>query len=461
MLRWLKRLFFVCLFGGIAGAIVYGFLPKPVPVDVARVTRGTLSVTVNEDGKTRLHDRYVISAPLAGRLHRIKVRPGDLIAVPVAPEQPPDSVVSDNSDSPLPPNNGNGHGVGSKSPQTLPRDIGESAVSAAYSSEATPFTELAVIEPSDPALLDSRQIAQAELKVKAVERSILSAGTARERASLALEWAKSDLDRRRGLTGKGASTKQDLEDAELLVRTRTAELNAAKFAEEISKYEFELAQAALLRSRPISPGEADKWQLRIRSPIDGVVLKVFQESETIVQIGTPLLEVGDPRDLEVEIDVLSSDAVKIRPGQTVWLKHWGGERPLSAHVRLVEPQGFLKLSALGVEEQRVHVIAQFDEPYSARPTLGDGYRVEAEVVIWEKDDVVKVPTGALFREGNDRDSNVWAVFIVDGEVACKRTVKIGRRSGLEAEVLEGLLEGEKVIVHPSDRIADQKAVAPR
>ena len=217
------------------------------------------------------------------------------------------------------------------------------------------------------------------------------------------------------------------------------------------------------------PEDAEKWQLRLQSPINGLVMKVIQESETIVQQGTPLLEVGDPRDLEIDIEVLSTDAVKIRPGQTVWLKHWGGEKPLQAHVRLVEPSGYLKLSALGVEEQRVHVIAQFDTPYAERPTLGDGYRVEAEIVLSEKDDVLKVPTGALFRENSSVHSEPtdkptadhWAVFVVEKGLAVKRRIEVGRRNGLEAEVLNGLNESDLVIVHPSDRIQNQIQVLPR
>jgi HlyD family secretion protein len=468
VLRWFKRLFWLSVAGGIISAVVYGFMPKPIPVDTARVTRGTLSVTVNEDGKTRLRDRYIISAPLAGRLHRISVRPGDSVETPLEADFSPMPVATD---SPLNDEHGGANGNGnsdsgdkedtpnnrersSKTPGK-PREFEPAGFSLA-SGQTTPWRELAVIDPLDPGLLDSRQITQAELRVKAAESTVKNAGATRERASLALEWATVEWNRKKKLKGQGASASQELEDAEMSQRTRNQELNAAKFSEEIAKYELEVARAALLRSRPLAPEDAEKWQLRLVSPINGVVLRVLQESETVVQVGTPLIEVGDPRDLEVEIDVLSTDAVKIRPGQAAWLEHWGGDRPLSAHVRLVEPQGFLKLSSLGVEEQRVHVIAVFDEAYDARPTLGDGYRVEAKVVIWEMPDVVKVPTGALFREGDD-----WAVFIVDGEHARKCRVEIGRRNGLEAEVLSGLREQDKVIVHPSDRIQDQTAVRPR
>lgn len=450
MFRWIKKLLWLCILAGIVAAVGYGFLPKPVPVDTARVTRGSLTVTVSEDGKTRVRDRYLISSPLSGRLHRIKVRAGDPVTAPPSVESSGNGVAATGLEDPP----ANGHGSESVTPT--------------FSPGAT-VTDVAIIDPIDPGLLDSRQITLAELRVKAMEIAIQSSAASREKANVALEWAKTDRERRQGLVGKGANSKQELEDAEMLVRSRIEELNVAKFAEVTAKYERDLARAALLRSKPLEPDQVEKWQLRLQSPITGVVMKVLQESEMIVQQGTPLLEVGDPRDLEVDIEVLSTDAVRVRPGQTVRLKHWGGERPLTARVRLVEPSGFLKLSALGVEEQRVHVIANFEDPYAERPTLGNGYRVEAEIVIWEKDDVVKVPTGALFRENGSTSTespaepprDLWAVYVVEGDIARKRQVEIGRRNGLEAEVLKGLSESDHVIVHPSDRIRDQVQVQPR
>lgn len=452
MFRWIKRLLWLCVLAGIVAVVGYGFMPKPFPVDTARVTRGSLSVAVSEDGKTRVRDRFVISAPLAGRLHRIKVRAGDPVAIP----NRVDAVAERAEDESA----ANGNGLGESSSEGL---------TTSFSLGTSPATELAIIDPIDPVLLDSRQIAQAELRVNVLQAMQQNTAAARAKAGIALEWCKLDLDRRAGLSGKGANTKQELEDAQMLVRSRTEELNSAKFAEQTAKYELELARAALLRSKPLAPEDAEKWQLRIPAPINGLVMKVLQESETIVQQGTPLLEVGDPRDLEIAIEVLSTDAVKIRPGQTVRLKHWGGETPLLGRVRLVEPSGFLKISALGVEEQRVHVIANFDAPYAERPTLGDGYRVEAEIVIWEKDDVLKVPTGALFRESgataspsNDKPAaDLWAVYVVENGLAIKRRIEIGRRNGLEAEVREGLSDTDLVIVHPSDRIQDKIQVQPR
>ena len=451
MYRWFKKFLWLCILAGIVAVVGYGFLPKPVLVDTARITRGSLAVTVSEDGKTRVRDRYLISSPLAGRLHRIKVRAGDSVTAPPSVESLSPGVANTGLNEP--PASGNG----------------PERVTPTLSPGATSVIDVAIIDPIDPGLLDSRQIAQAELRVKALETAIQSSAAMREKSNVALEWAKLDLERRKGLVGKGANSKQELEDSAMLVRSRIEELNVAKFAEVTAKYERDLARAALLRSQPLQPDQVEVWQLRLKSPITGVVMKVHQKSEMIVQQGTPLLEVGDPRDLEVDIEVLSTDAVKIRPGQSVRLKHWGGERPLTARVRLVEPSGFLKLSALGVEEQRVHVIANFEDAYAERPTLGDGYRVEAEIIIWEKDDVVKVPTGALFRENGSTSTSsptepprdLWAVFVVEGDIARKRQVEIGRRNGLEAEVLKGLSESDQVIVHPSDRIRDQVQVQPR
>jgi HlyD family secretion protein len=186
------------------------------------------------------------------------------------------------------------------------------------------------------------------------------------------------------------------------------------------------------------------------------VLRVLQESAGVVTPGTPLLELGDLADLEIEIDVLSSDAVKIHPGARVLLEQWGGEEPLIGRVRLVEPSGFTKISALGVEEQRVNVIVDFASVDTIPPSLGDGFRVEAKIIVWETENVVRVPTSALFRQGEG-----WAVFRAEHGKAALQAVRIGHRNGLHAEVLEGLAPDDTVIVHPSDKVADGVLVAPR
>jgi len=393
---WFRRLLLI-LFGlALAAALVYAFLPKPVGVDLATVSRGPLVVTVDEDGKTRLKDRYVVAAPLAGRLQRIELKAGDSV------------------------------------------EAGK--------------TLIAAIEPTDPALLDPRARAEAEARVRAAEAKLKQAGPELERALTAMRFAESKLARIRQLQQSSATTKEEVEERELLFRSTSEEFKSKKFAEDIARFELELAQAALVRTRP----DGVDGHFEIHAPISGRVLRVYQESATVVTPGTQLLELGDSQQLEVEIDVLSSDAVQIRPGAKVYLEQWGGENPLVASVRLVEPSAFTKISALGVEEQRVNVIADFADPVDSRATLGDGYRVEARIVVWENDDVLRVPTSALFREGED-----WSVFVVENERAVQRGVKLGRRNNLEAEVLDGLRDGQKVVMYPSDKIEDGVAVTER
>lgn len=384
----------------VVAAIVYALWPKPIPVDFDSVARGPMEVTVDEEGKTRIKERYVVSAPLAGRLRRIALKAGDRV------------------------------------------EAGKTVV--------------AVIEPSDPALLDVRSLAETAARVKAAEASARQAAPNLERAKTALEFAQSDHRRVRQLRERGGSTQQEEENVEMLVRTRTEEFKAAQFAEQIANYEFELAKAALVRSKPDGEASSDPTNFEIRSPIDGRVLRVLQESAGVVTPGTELITLGDPRDLEVEIDVLSSDSVAIKPGASVRFEHWGGEQPLLGRVRLIEPAGFTKVSALGVEEQRVWVLADFVDPPAKREALGDGYRVEARIVVWQRDDVLKVPASALFRQGDD-----WAVFRnVDGRAQLTH-VKIGRNNGIEAEVLDGLADGDVVIAHPSDKVVDGIGIRQR
>ena len=405
MKRWTRRIFTTLFVLGLAGAVVYAFLPKPVPVDVARVETGKLQVCIEEDGKTRLRDRYVVSSPLAGRLLRIRLRPGD--RVPAG--------------------------------QTL-----------------------AVIEPADPELLDPRALATAEARVKALRSALEKAGAQVKWNTHALELAETEYGMAEQLRLKNSASKSEVDTKLMQKRTREEELRTARFAEEMARSELELAQAALLRAYPREGQPTENTHFEIPSPSlprSGVVfhvLRVLQESEAIVSPGTPLVELGDLSDLEVEIDVLSSDAVKIPPNATVLLEQWGGEEKLTARVRLVEPSGRTKISALGVEEQRVNVIADFPERDRIPATLGDGFRVEAKIVIWEKDDVLKVPTSALFRHGDG-----WAVFRLEADRAVLRPVQVGRKNGLAAEVVEGLSLHDTVIVHPSDKIADGVEVVRR
>jgi HlyD family secretion protein len=399
-----SKLFVVLIAAVVVVGLGYAFWPQPVDVDLAMVDRGALQVTVDEDGKTRIREKYVVSAPLAGRLLRIDMDAGD------------------------------------------PVEAGK--------------TLLATIEPRDPELLDARTIAQAEARVRTAEATLKKMEPMMEQVRAAQAFAEAELTRAR--SAGSAVSKSELENAEYENRRASEEQRSTRIQEEIARFELEQAEAALLRTRPRENNEADSepngngWTFTIYSPIDGQVLRVLQESAAVVTAGTPLLELGNPADLEAEIDVLSRDAVKIEPGAKVLFEHWGGDKDLLGQVRLVEPSGFTKISTLGVEEQRVNVIVDFVDPPEARTALGDGFRVEARIVIDEADDVLKVPTSALFRVGKES-----AVFKVVDDVVHEQIVKIGRQNGLEAEVLDGLANGDRVVIHPSDQIEDGVVVRQR
>ncbi|HWP48443.1 MAG TPA: HlyD family efflux transporter periplasmic adaptor subunit [Candidatus Limnocylindrales bacterium] len=397
----IKNLFYIGVILAILTVIIYAFLPKPVDVDLAFVIRGPLRITIDEDGKTRIKERYVVSAPLAGQLLRVEIHAGDRV----------------------------------QAGKTL----------------------LARIRPSPAALLDERTRTEGIARVKAAEAALKQISPQLGRAQAELKLAESEKERAEKLFQNGVISRQELDRALTLFRTRLEEFKSAKFAEEIARFELEQARAALLQPTPQMDGQdEDRMRFDIYSPIDGRLLRVFQESAAVVAPGTPLMELGDPNDLELVVDVLSSDAVKIRPGNRVIIERWGGEYSLQGVVRLVEPSAFTKISALGVEEQRVNVIIDFVDSPENRAALGDGYRVEAHIVIWEREDVLKVPVSALFRNGPD-----WATFLVVEGRAKLKPVKIGQWGSLEAEVLDGLNLNDQVIVYPSDKIKDGVAVTPR
>lgn len=389
--RWLHR--YLPWIGGalLIALIVAGLWPKPVPVEIARVGRGEVVVTVNEEGMTRVKNRYVISSPVAGQLQRIDWKAGAVVAA------------------------------------------GE--------------TVLAVLETRGADLLDARGQAEAEARVRgaAAGRELAAAQLERARAAHAL--AQSDLVRFRELAERKAISPQELETMLMRENTTAQEARAAEFGEKVAEFELQQVRAVLLRGQDTGAGVQPP--LVIKSPVNGRILRVFQESSRVVSAGFPLLEVGDATDLELRIEVLSRDAVEIRPGARVFVEQWGGSAPLVARVRLVEPSAFTKISALGVEEQRVYVVADFVSPVEQRPTLGDNYRIEARVVVWAGENVVRVPAGALFQRGGQ-----WETFVVSGGRVSLRTIKIGRTNGWETEIREGLAEGEQVVVYPGDKVAD-------
>lgn len=402
MKKLLRRLPWIVLVLGLIAGITYGFWPVPIQVDTVTASRGTLLVTVNEDGKTRIREKYVVSAPVGGKLLRLSLRAGDEV------------------------------------------EYHESV--------------LAVIEPNEAPLLDPRAVEQAEAKVRVAKAMQSQSTAAVKRAAAAHALARTDLARATSAFKKGAVTESEFDAAKHRERMAAADMRSAEFGLNVAKFELELAKAALVRSRPRKKYETDDASrpMTILAPITGRVLRVFQESSSVITPGLKLLELGDPRDLEMEIDVLSTDAVPIRPGAQVYIDHWGGEGTLHGVVRLVEPSAFLKVSALGVEEQRVNVIADFTEPLQHRKTLGDGYRIEARIVISERTDVVLVPAGALFREGGE-----WYVFaVIDGR-AERRKVRIGQSDGTQTEILDGVAAGDRLILHPTDKINDGIRVESR
>lgn len=376
-------------------AIGWGLRPRPIKVETATVTTGPLVVSVLEEGKTRIRHRYMISAPVAGLLQRVELRAGASIE-------------------------------GGK-------------------------TVLAVLESQPSSFLDPRTRSEAEARVKAAEAVKMQRESQIERARSSLELAHKELARARDLRKSGAIATKDWDTAESQVAILTRELNAAEFALRVADFEVAQAQAAVMQSQ--TPAQERSEPFRIVAPVSGLVLNVLEESARVVAPGTPILEVGDPNDLEAEIELLSSDAVGVRAGVDVSIEQWGGEAPLRGRVSVVEPGGYTKVSALGVEEQRVKVRVDFLDPLPPGKTLGDRFRVEARIVTWRSENVLQVPTGALFRRGG-----AWMTFVLDGGKARQTKVEIAHNNGVAAEVRAGLTEGQRVIVHPPDAIADGATV---
>jgi HlyD family secretion protein len=374
----------------LAALLAFALRPRGVAVETAAVTVGPLEVTLDEEGMTRVRERFVVSAPVAGRVLRQELEPGD--------------------------------------PVTAGKTV------------------LATFRPSDPIPLDARSRAEAEAAVEAAEAALGRARALREQVAGELDYARAETERYRELYEEGISSKERLDQADLQQRTRREALQAADFAIRTAEGELQAARARLVQATA-TPGEGGA--LSLLSPIEGVVLRVLRESEAVVPAGEPLVEVGDPSDLEIVADYLSSDAVTIEPGDRARVTRWGGD-PLDAVVQRVEPSGFTKISALGVEEQRVNVVLDLAE----RPALelGDGYRVETEVIVWAEEEVLRVPVGAIFRFGGDGDE--WATYVVEEGEARLRAIRIGRRNERSAQVLDGLAEGDRVILHAGDEVAE-------
>jgi len=392
MKRILNILVLIIIGGVVVGLLTWWLRPKPTRVDVAKATRGALQVTVDGEGKTRVRDRYVIASPVGGRLRRIDLRRGDAV------------------------------------------EQGQ---------------VIAQIDPIPLAPLDPRQRAEAIGRVNAAEDAKREIDRIIDRHKATYDQSRRELQRCEILVRSGDISRQELERAQTAVATALREYEAAKSRSESASHEVEIARAALIaadragRSNSIAP-------VKVQAPTRGKVLRMLEESERVISAGTPLVELSNPSKLEVVIELLSTDAVKVSAGALLLVEDWGGPNALEARVRLIEPSAFTKVSALGIEEQRVNVVADLTETSAV---LGDGYRVEGRIVVWETENALRVPVSALFRRGEN-----WSLFVVENGVARMHDVEVGQRTPFQAEIKGGLEDGAEVIVHPSNQITDGASV---
>ncbi|MCB2107897.1 MAG: HlyD family efflux transporter periplasmic adaptor subunit [Rhodobacteraceae bacterium] len=373
--------------------IAWSLRPLPVPADFTTVTRGDLVVTIDDEGETRVKEIYIVSAPVAGRVERIELEVGD----PVIANE----------------------------------------------------TVLALFQPQDATVLDARAFSETEAGVRLAEAE-------RDSAAAQVDFAKAELERQRQLAEQGTISKAAFDRAMLQLRTSEAALNQAIARVVNRKTDLETARAALAKAGRQTGGTVKIDYIPVRAPVDGRVLKRMQQSEGILSAGTPLLEIGNPANLEIVTDLLSADAVRVNVGDDVMIEDWGGPNVLKGIVQRIEPFGFTKVSALGIEEQRVNVISDFVSPHEQWASLGHGYRVMTRIVTQKRDNVIKVPVSSLFRTDGD-----WSVFKVVDETARLQLVELGARNTLEAEIISGLAENDQVIMHPSDQVIDGVRVEQR
>jgi HlyD family secretion protein len=396
-----RRLLFWLPIGlAVAVALVLAFRPEAVGVETATVGRGPLIVAVDGEGVTRAREVYAVSAPIAGRLLRVDLEVGDRV-------------------------------VGGE-------------------------TVVARILPTAPSLLDVRTREERRAAVRAAEAALKLAAAERDRAAAEVDYARTEYGRTRRLVDQAAVSPAALDRARLELRTAEAARARAEAEQEVRRFQLENARAQLMEPSG-EPETAEACCVPVRAPVDGAVLVVVQESESVVAAGAPLVEIGDPRDLEVVVDVLSRDAVRLAPGARVIFENWGGEEPLEGEVRRIEPTAFTEISALGIEEQRVNIVVDFTGPRARWARLGHGFRLDARLVVAEVADVARVPVTALVR-GDDAG---WRVYrVVDGR-AREAAVEIGRRNDERAEVRAGLAAGDVVVRFPSERITDGTRIRAR
>ncbi len=408
MKSWVKRAVWTIVSGLVLAGLAWFAWPQPIPVDLATVSKGPMEVTVDDDGKTEVRHVYTVSAPTAGKVLRISNPPGD---------------------------------------EAISRHVGDRVVANQ--------TVVAVMQPMTPSFIDFRSREETEAAVAAADAAVKYAQSEVGRLEAAVTFYRAELERAQALASTRTISAEALDKAKFDVENNEASLASAKAQVEV----WESVRASLA-ARLINPSSATSSTdpaccIKLRAPATGRVLKVVQESEAVVQAGTPLIEIGDPLDLDVVADLLSTDAVQIKTGSPVRIDGWGGP-PIRGRVTRVDPAGFLKVSALGIEEQRVRVTIDFVDPPQAWSRLGHDYRVTVHVTVWNSADTLAVPVGALFRKADS-----WAVFVLRDGRAHASSIQIGHRNNRVAEVVSGLSAGDRVILHPSDRVKNGGSVSER
>ncbi len=400
LLLWTKRALLVAAVIAVALGAYFALQPRPVMVDLARIDRGLIESTITEDAVTRIEDLFEISAPITGKLERLEFEVGDLV------------------------------------------EKGQ---------------KLASVRPVDPPMRDARTRRELAAAIKAARAGVTLGEAEVARAEAAVRFSTLDLARQEQLAKQRVVSERVLQQAELELDTKNAQLRQAKANLEFRKRELESAEARMLEPTAVlRSSDTDQCCVDILAPSAGAVLKLFTESEQVVQAGTKLLEIGDRSKLEVVADLLSEDAVRVKARDLVWIENWGGSTRLAAKVKRIDPSGFMKVSALGIEEQRVNTIITITEPRKHWLRLGHDFRVHVRVVVWRDKSALRVPLAALFRRGN-----AWSVFVMENGESVQQNIEIGHRSQTHAEIRGGLEEGQAVILHPSDRVSDGVSVQER
>ena len=405
---WTKRIAWAIVLALVLAGVIRFAWPQPVPVDVAVVARGPMEVTVDDDGKTEVRHVYTVSAPVAGKVLRIS--------------HPP-------------------------SREGVSRHVGDQVTANE--------TVVAVMQPMAPSFIDFRSREEAEAVVAAADAAVKYAESETHRLEAAVTFYRTELERAQTLAHTQSISAEAVDKAKFDIESNQASLTSAKAQVEVWQSVRASLAARLISPSTTAPPTDPTCCIELRTPVSGRVLKIIQESEAVIQAGAPLIKIGDPLDLDVVADLLSTDAVQIKPGAAVRIDGWGGP-PIKGRATRVDPAGFLKVSALGIEVQRVHVTIDFVDSPEAWSQLGHDYRVVVHVVTWNSDNALIVPVGALFRKGDD-----WAVFAAKDGRARAAVVKIGHRNSRTAEALSGLSEGDKVILHPSDRVKEGTAIVDR